>query len=409
MLGYYLGRMLLFPLIPPEHVYFSITNRCNLRCRMCSIDKTPAVESELSLSEIGKIILQISDLGVRHLILSGGEPLLREDLAEIVDFASEHFSGKIDIITNGILFNDRLIKELLDMKLNHITFSIDGFKKTNDQIRGDDSFDKSINNIRRIHDYKKKTGLLFPTLGINFTVMDKNINQMLKMVYFTRDIGCNCIVFQPLLSNNIKMFEKSENDFWPGDANIKKLEKIIIDVKRLKEELVDFEICTDNEILDCMPEYFRMSSAQWKFKCFEAIKRIVIGYDGRVWSCAGIYGDLKEKRLKEIWFSQEARENRLKFKECKEHCLQDCVYVSSDIISRLKEFLKKVDSLQNSEKNNIWDALLKHAYYYENILSNKDLTCEHGSFNPGDLRQGMYDLDAMKEIIKNYAEYPMNA
>lgn len=400
MLGYYLGRMMSYPLIPPEHVYFSLTNRCNLRCRMCAIDKTPAIENELSVSEIEAIILQIKDLGVKHLILSGGEPLLREDLTTIVEFASKHILGRIDIITNGMLFNNQLIENLLKTKLNHITFSIDGLKKTNDEIRGDGSFDKAINNIKKLNDHKVKKGLLFPTLGINFTVMNNNISQIFPMIEFARAIGCNCIVFQSLLSNNIKMYEKYKNDLWPSETSLVELEKIIPQVLRLKETLTDFEICTDKTIFDFMPEYFKGIALQHKFKCYEAIKRIVVGYDGKVWSCAGIYGDLKEKSLKEIWFSKEAENIRNTVRQCSEHCLQDCVHVSLDIFFELKMFLEKIEPKQVQEKAHIRETLLEQLAYYENILSNKRSSFFLGSFRPDDVKQGIDDLNLIKEAIK---------
>jgi MoaA/NifB/PqqE/SkfB family radical SAM enzyme len=399
MFGYYLGRMISYPLVPPEHVYFSLTNRCNLKCKMCDIDKTPAVDRELSASEIEEIIIQIKELGIRHLILSGGEPLLRGDLTRIAEFASKHNLGRIDIITNGTLFNSQLIEDLLKINLNHITFSIDGLKKTNDVIRGEGSFDKAINNIRQINDYKAKKNLLLPTVGINFTVMDCNINQILPMINFTKEIGCNCIIFQPLLSNNIKMFEKHKNDFWPSDKSLAQLEKVMLQVIRLKEMFTDFEICTDKEILDCMPEYFRISSAQWKLKCYEAIKRIVIGYDGKVWSCAGIYGDLKKQSLREVWYSKEAENIRNIVRQCSEHCLQDCVHVPLNLLFELKLFWEKVESMQDKEKADIRETLLEQLAQYENILSSKSPSFSSNSCTTDNIEQGIDSLNLIKEVI----------
>jgi len=400
MLGYHLGREVSYPLIPPEHVYFSLTNRCNLRCSMCAIEKTPAEENELSVPEIKAIILQIKELGVKHLILSGGEPLLREDLTTIVEYACKNISGRIDIITNGTLFNSLLIENLLKARLNHITFSIDGLKKTNDEIRGIGSFDKAINNIKKLNDYKVKKGLLFPTLGINFTVMNNNINQILPMIEFARAIGCNCIIFQSLLSNNIKMFEKNENDLWPSELSLIELEKIIPQVLNLKEALTDFEICTDKAVLDSMPDYFKRITLQGKFKCYEAIKRIVVGYDGKVWSCAGVYGDLRIKSLKEIWFSEDAERIRNTVRQCSEHCLQDCVHVSSEIFLELKMFLKKIEFMQVQEKDDIRKFLLEQLSYFENILSNGP-PFSLRPFRPADVKQGMGELNSIKEAINN--------
>jgi len=76
-LGYYCSRAISQPLTVPEHVYFSLTNRCNLQCRMCSIGSSAAdIKRELSTAKIKDIILEIKALGIQHLIFSGGEPLL---------------------------------------------------------------------------------------------------------------------------------------------------------------------------------------------------------------------------------------------------------------------------------------------------------------------------------------------
>ena len=63
MIGFYASRIISYPLVPPEHVYFSLTNRCCLRCVMCDIPKSPGrQEDELTTEEAKGIILQIKEL-----------------------------------------------------------------------------------------------------------------------------------------------------------------------------------------------------------------------------------------------------------------------------------------------------------------------------------------------------------
>ncbi|MBZ9577964.1 radical SAM protein [Patescibacteria group bacterium] len=341
-LGYYFGRVLSYPLIPPEHVYFSPTNRCNLRCKMCAINKTSDKAKELTTSKIKETICQIEGMGIKHLIFSGGEPLMRDDLLAIAEFAVTHSIEKVDIVTNGVLLNDKIIQKLLEIKLNHITISLDGLEDTNDEIRGKTVFNKAEKNINKLIYYKSKYKSLFPTVGINFTIMDKNINDILPMIEFARANKCNCIIFQPLLSNNIKMSEKRKNDLWPSKENIIKLKKYMQKIIHLKDTLEDFEICTDKAVLEALPGYFKGESPGSGFRCYETIKRIVIGYDGKVWSCVGMYGDLEKKSLKEIWFSQEAMRIRNIVKQCNKHCLQDCVYLPSDILADIRRLFKRI-------------------------------------------------------------------
>lgn len=121
-LGFYFGRVISYPLIPPEHVYFSLTNRCNLRCKMCGIPQNSSeIEDGLSITKIKDITLQIKEMRIKHLIFFGGEPLLKEGLVEIVEFATAKDIEMVDIITNGILLSDDIIQKLIRVKLNHIT------------------------------------------------------------------------------------------------------------------------------------------------------------------------------------------------------------------------------------------------------------------------------------------------
>lgn len=220
-LGYYFGRLLSQPLIPPEHAYFSLTNRCNLKCIMCDIpSKACRQEEELSTSKVKDIVLQIKDMGINHLIFSGGEPLLREDLVELVEFSTANNIEMVDIITNGVLFRDAVIKELIKARLSHITVSLDGLAKTNDRIRGRAVFEKAQENIDRLNHYKSKMHSPSPSLGINFTVMEANINDMLAMVDFARSKKCNIIVFQPVLFSNTNMRENRKSILWPSSRII---------------------------------------------------------------------------------------------------------------------------------------------------------------------------------------------
>ncbi|NQU19301.1 radical SAM protein [bacterium] len=342
-LGFYSSRLISYPIVPPEHVYLSLTNRCNLQCKMCDIYKNPnGEENELSTVEIKDIIIQMKQMGIEHLILSGGEPLLRRDLLEIVELAIGKNIEMVDIITNGMLLNDDIIKKLINLRLNHITVSLDGLKSINDEIRGKGSFDKAERSIDRINYYKDKYDQKIPTVGINFTIMNSNIDDMIPMIEFARLKKCNIIVFQPLLFNNTKMYKKVNNPLWPSEEMVERLEKIIPEIINIKSESDNLNIYTDNEILKALPGYFKGRRPKSHIKCYEGIKRIVITSDGKLWSCSGVYGDLKEKSLKRIWYSFNAAKMRIKSKRCNEHCLQDCVYFPSGIIRDVKEFFKGI-------------------------------------------------------------------
>lgn len=371
-LGFYFGRLVSYPLIPPEHAYFSLTARCNLRCLMCDISKNPSRrEDELSTAQIKDIIRQIDDMDIRHLIFSGGEPFLKKDFFNILEYASESSIGRIDIITNGTFLDEDNIKRLTGLRLNHISISLDGLRETNDSIRGKGVFQMAESNIERFIAYKQEEGLSFPTLGINFTIMDENIDDALPMVEFARERGLNAIFFQPVLFNNMKMHEKKTSALWPSEDSVLKLKDVIEKIVDLKDTVENFVICTDEDMLRAMPGYFKGGGADTDSSCYEAIKRMVITCDGKLWSCMGTYGDLRRADLKETWFSQEAAGIREKVKGCRQHCLQDCVYFSPDILSILERALEGPEPEEGliSEENK--NMLLKSADYYIDILEER--------------------------------------
>ncbi len=367
-IGFHLSRVIAYPLTPPEHVYLSLTNRCNLKCKMCDIYKNPSSkEHELSTDIIKDVIAQIKEMGIKHLIFSGGEPLLRDDLVELVEFAVLRGLGMVDIISNGTLFNDDIIRRLINSGLNHITISLDGVGKVNDEIRGEGVFDKAAANIDRINYWKRRYESAFPTIGINFTIMDNNIDEILPMVEFARDKNCNILVFQPLLSNNTKMFEKEESVLWPKKESVSKMIEVFKEVKKLKNELSNLFIYTADAIIDSIPRYFEGKRLPKDFKCYEAIKRIVITYEGKVWSCVGIYGDLKQNSLRDIWHSKEAYKVRKKVRKCRQHCLQDCVYFPSNVFEEIDLFLKKLE--ENGDVELKKNFIQKIEYYINQHLS----------------------------------------
>ena len=91
------------------HLRMSITSRCNLTCPYCHRegDKELPIAPEMSLATVKGILRVASLVGISHLKITGGEPLLRADLCEIVAFARSLKIGDISLTTNGILLAKR--------------------------------------------------------------------------------------------------------------------------------------------------------------------------------------------------------------------------------------------------------------------------------------------------------------
>ncbi|MFH1606184.1 MAG: radical SAM protein, partial [Nanoarchaeota archaeon] len=221
----YISKILNKPISIPDHAYFTLTNRCNLKCVMCDIRKHPPkkLSDELTTNEIKKSIDEISEMGINHVIFSGGEPLLRKDIFELIKYSTNKVK-QISLITNGLNIKKELAKRIVNSGITQITFSLDGTEKIHNNIRGsNDSYNNIIDSIKLIKLYRKKK----PSIGINFTIMNSNFKNMIKILELAEKNDCDNIVFQPVMENNTDMKAQFKNkSFAVSKKNIISLKKI---------------------------------------------------------------------------------------------------------------------------------------------------------------------------------------
>lgn len=88
--------------VPLQSAYLHVTHHCNLNCIGCysAVDARNA-RRDLTLDELRGIIDALADAGCRHVVISGGEPFLRDDLAAIVAYVRERGIDSVDVLTNG--------------------------------------------------------------------------------------------------------------------------------------------------------------------------------------------------------------------------------------------------------------------------------------------------------------------
>ncbi len=167
-------------------VILYVTEGCNLKCITCSY-RAP-MPGELTLDEIKKLAAELNSLGLRHIVYSGGEPLLRRDFPEICrTFAS--LGVKQSILTNGLLLEKR-VKDLYKY-FSEIIVSIDGANAaTHNRIRGLNSFDQILKGIQ--------TAASLPNRGqvsIRSVVQKSNFRQIKEIVKLAKSLGVNRVSF----------------------------------------------------------------------------------------------------------------------------------------------------------------------------------------------------------------------
>lgn len=102
----------------------SVTDECNLNCFYCHREGCTASFCEMTADEIGKIVGVATEFGVRKIKLTGGEPLLREDIVDVVAAVTRPSIGEVSMTTNGTLLAE-VAHELAEAGLTRINISLD--------------------------------------------------------------------------------------------------------------------------------------------------------------------------------------------------------------------------------------------------------------------------------------------
>lgn len=320
--GFWLSRIICYPLINPDVIQIPLTNKCNLRCKMCTIPLSQE-NRELTREEIGDIISQAGRMKIREAVLTGGEPFLRRDLTEIIKCCVKNRLRSV-LTSNGTIIDETMAQEVIRSGLNHIHFSLDGLEKANDFTRGDGSFKKVIQAIKVMDDIRRKcdSGL---SIGIACTVMNHNLEDLPELLGYADELNVDVINFQPLLNDNSNTRGERESKFWVDANRLSVVDEVIEKIKTYKRRRITLY---EEPSLRLLGKYYKRNLSTSDWKCFGGYKTVFICVDDDnsrlVYTCHGICGNLAKKSLKDCWFSPEARKLREKSKKCRNLCLQCC-------------------------------------------------------------------------------------
>jgi putative heme d1 biosynthesis radical SAM protein NirJ1 len=143
-------------------VVWNITRLCNLRCRHCyaGASQHPGGE-ELTGAEAKKLITELAAFKVPVLLLSGGEPLLRQDIFKLASIAVDE-GIRVTLSTNGTLITRQIAQKIKEAGVSYVGVSLDGLGEVNDFFRGvPGAFDQALAGIRECLAVGQKVGLRF--------------------------------------------------------------------------------------------------------------------------------------------------------------------------------------------------------------------------------------------------------
>jgi len=141
-------------------VVWNITRTCNLRCVHCYSDSyAKPYEGELTGAEAKTVLDDISAFKVPAVLFSGGEPLARPDLLDLIAYAVAK-GLRVTLSTNGTLIDEAVAAKLKANNLTYVGISLDGIGPTNDQFRGvEGAFDRAVRGFRNCMAVGQKVGL----------------------------------------------------------------------------------------------------------------------------------------------------------------------------------------------------------------------------------------------------------
>ena len=181
-----------------EYLRISVIDRCNLRCVYCmpeeGVEFIPH-EEILTYDEILKICDVVSELGIKKIKITGGEPLVRKDIVNLIrDIKNLDKIEQVTLTTNGILLYD-MLDDLYDAGIDVINISLDALKSDNfKRITRRDGLEKVLKSIDKAYD-------LGIRVKINcLAIRDFNIDEIADIASFAvhRDIDVRFIELMPI-------------------------------------------------------------------------------------------------------------------------------------------------------------------------------------------------------------------
>jgi radical SAM protein with 4Fe4S-binding SPASM domain len=291
-----------------KSIQFEITRRCNLRCKHCYLEDYSG-KGELSTDEVFDLIDEAANIGVESFDITGGEPLLRKDLKQVIQrvYQKGMYSK---LYTNATQLDDDFIMFLKTIGIEAVKISLDGFNpKTHDEFRrAKNSFSKALANIKKL----KAAGI---PVEVGSVITKVNLSEAQELIDF--------------LKNELKVHYHIDS-FVPIGQGLPNIPELTISdedyIAVMKDEVA--------EVMANTPE--ELSPYESPFFCGAGNNYVFINCRGSVKFCPSMSDDLnggniRDHSLTDIWLSggifQEYRNVNCKyFDSCPHarHCKGGC-------------------------------------------------------------------------------------
>ncbi len=284
--------------IKPTSCTAMLTDRCNLKCIMCG-QWREAPGGELHTDDWKNIITDLKQNAIKNIHFTGGEPLLRKDLGELISYSARN-GFAAGITTNGILLTGKTLDGFIDGGLRSIAVSMDAVGPEYEKIRGvQGSFHKLEKAVSLISGAKVKRKI---NAYINFTLMKNNMNELKIVKKFADEYGLPVAIC--LLDKTPFIFdlEENRNEFWISEGgDFDDLREIL---RFLREEKTKNpgSLIINFPAIDFIEDYFT-DPLQKRIPCVSSQDRIIIDSRGNLLGgcmSMGSFGNVRERPFAEL-------------------------------------------------------------------------------------------------------------
>ncbi len=320
--------------LPPAHVFFEVTYRCNLRCQMChyleiieDTETNRTFKNELSAEKIKSIIKGLPKYSL--ITFTGGEAFMKSEFLDILEFtASRH---KVHIITNGTMLNERVVNFLIQRRVKsffgpgifYIGVSLEGVEKLHDEItQVPGSFAKTKQGLERLTTARGNNK--FPLTHLTCVIDKKNVMELVPLYCYAESLGinvCNFALKNPAEYNHYENYNDEIHLRQPAplveeiDPEIlrKQLDQLIENSQKFNSRLrFSPNFITVEEIV----RYYTNQSYYKDYRCYIPWSKAAVSAYGDVFSCPHYpIGKAGEGEDTLSWDSQRVKKFRKMLKE----------------------------------------------------------------------------------------------
>jgi MoaA/NifB/PqqE/SkfB family radical SAM enzyme len=308
---------------PPVRIDLEPTFGCNLKCKFCwqRSDfrlKQCNYSNPLTEERILKLVKEAADLGVLEWQIAGGwEPMIKPNFALNLMQAIKKYNMYGCLTTNGTLFTENIINELVKINWDQILFSLEGPNaQIHDYLTGKKgSFEKSVRAMSLFNKYKKLYNKKLPNYSFHTVLTNMNYKYLPEMVKWGHKLGCCGVVFEPLnvWSDDGEKIKLTDRQLSELPIYLKKAIKIAeeLHVPTNLQNLLDKNLLDkskmDRVIMNDIKLYENNRNAFLNVPCYDFWLNLEIRADGHVVPCrlcdSHQYANkIHNKPLQEIWY-----------------------------------------------------------------------------------------------------------